>query len=61
MTASKNNPIVDALMYEKSHGFPSSMKNTKKTTQKIPQNPGTQIAGKKKIEEGGEKTTSKIY
>lgn len=48
LTASKSNVTVDALLYEKSHGFPSSMMNIKKTPKRIPQTPGTQIAGKKK-------------
>lgn len=37
LAANKNNPIVDALMYEKSHGFPSSMMNIKKKPKRIPQ------------------------
>lgn len=37
LTANKNNPIVDALIYEKSHGFPNSMMNIKKAPQRIPQ------------------------
>lgn len=51
LTASKNNPILDVSVYDKSHGFPSSMVIIKKT-------PATPISGKKN-ERGREKTLLK--